>query len=116
MTVSLLSRIPNTKKFDETWTRQVLRSICPKLMILRDDVVVGITGDNPDIVLRRLVGLRDQPVQDLLEAMVRIPAAVPRVAGCGQPGFSAYVFYAVIAELQSDRVSGWLSDQSGKDD
>lgn len=73
--ISLVGDTKITKKFDETWTRQVLRNACPKLVILRDDVAVGITGDNPDIVLRRLVGLRDQPVEVLLEAMLNIDYA-----------------------------------------
>jgi hypothetical protein len=73
--ISLVADTKITHTLDETWTRQVFKNALPKLVILRDDVAVGITGDNPENVLRRLVGLRSQPVEDLLGAMTNIDYA-----------------------------------------
>ncbi len=81
--ISLVSDTKITHKFDETWTRQVFKNALLKLMILRDDVVVGITGDNPDIGLRWLVEFRDQSVEDLVKAMVNIDYASFVVAELG---------------------------------
>ena len=52
--ISFVADTKITKKSDETWTRQVFRNACPKLMMLRGGVTVGITGDNPTLCCRNL--------------------------------------------------------------
>jgi hypothetical protein len=81
--ISLVADTKITHKFDDTWTRQVFKNALPKLMILRDNFAVGITGDNPDIGIRRLVEFRDQPVEDLLNVMANISYASFVVAVLG---------------------------------
>jgi hypothetical protein len=73
--VSLVADTKITRSVDATWTRQVFKNACPKLMTLRDDVAVGITGVDPVSVLRRLVGLRYEPIENLIEAMTSIDYA-----------------------------------------
>ncbi len=70
--ISLVADTKITYKFDdESRTRKVFEEALPKLMILRDDLVVGITGAVEE-ALQQLIELRDQPIGDLLETLTSI--------------------------------------------
>jgi hypothetical protein len=51
----------------EGCSRNLYLSALPKMVILRPDVVVGVTGDDPHRVIERLVGVRERPVKDVLD-------------------------------------------------
>jgi hypothetical protein len=89
----------------------VFKNAFPKLVILRDDVAVGITGDNPDSVLQRLIGFRDQPIEDLLEAMISIDYASFVVATLN-PSLQLWKVSAGSSEERSSVGRCWAGDHN----
>lgn len=56
-----------------------------KIVILRSDLAVGVTGHDPEARIRDLVSLRDAPVEQLLEELRQDRAAGFVVASLGPP-------------------------------
>ncbi|MEU8003207.1 hypothetical protein AB0B66_18780 [Catellatospora sp. NPDC049111] len=70
--ISLVADTKITDYNDVTKTRRVLTNAVPKILILRERVAVGITGDNHHLVLQKLVEIRDEPLAVLREQMHEI--------------------------------------------
>lgn len=51
-------------------SRNLYLSALPKMVILRPDLVVGVTGDDPHRVIERLIAVREQPVEEVVEHLV----------------------------------------------
>lgn len=64
-----------TRGGDEAWTRKVFRNALPKTVILRDDLAVGLAGEDPAGMLQRLVGLHGETVERVLDSVANISAA-----------------------------------------
>ncbi|WP_433952802.1 hypothetical protein [Curtobacterium flaccumfaciens] len=77
---------------DEARGRHPFKSAVPKIVILRPDLAVGLTGEDPERVLEDLVSHRDSDVADLLDHLTTLP----------QNGF-------VVAALQPPRLV-WVGD------
>lgn len=96
---------------DDTRTRQVFQNASPKLVILRDDVLVGVAGDNPDRAMQRLVGLRDRPAEELLESMVAMGYASFILATLSPSPSLLEVSGGQIEDRSSVR-RAWIGDQA----
>lgn len=60
---------------DEATTRRTYFEALPKIVLLRPDLMVGVTGDNPHVVIEELIGHRDDTVDELLAHLVAITTA-----------------------------------------
>jgi len=98
--ISLVADTKITFYNDDTKTRQVFGNASPKLAILRDDVVIGVAGDNPDRAMHRLVSLRDRAIEDLIRAML-------------DTGYASFILAALSPSLTLLQVSdGQVDDRS----
>lgn len=60
---------------DDATTRRTYFEALPKIVLLRPDQMVGVTGDNPHEVIDDLIGHRDDPVDDVLAHVAGTPTA-----------------------------------------
>lgn len=80
---SLITLVADTKVTwdgDEAKNRQTFANAMPKIVLLQQDVAVGVTGKDPDRVIEELVRRRDLPVEALLDLLARTPSAAFVVA------------------------------------
>jgi hypothetical protein len=57
---------PGSGHVDEAKTRQTYFEGLPKIVLLRPDLLVGVTGDDPDLVIERLIAQRSAPFQSVI--------------------------------------------------
>ncbi len=107
--VSLVADTKISFRHDETLTRQSYRNALPKVLVLRDDLAIGITGNIDEHLLERLVRLRDSSVSDLLAAAERIAAAGFVVAALG-PRQQLWHVHDGEREDASSRLRCWEGD------
>lgn len=71
--ISLVADTKVTHAGDDRSTRHVFENAFPKLLILRDDLCVGLAGNDPEGVAESLLAVRSEPVEQVLsiaEALV----------------------------------------------
>lgn len=73
-----------SRTWDEDKTREVFTRAVPKILLLRSDLVVGMSGADLPWAARELTGMRDAPVDDVLEVLQEFDE-VEFVAGVPQP-------------------------------
>lgn len=60
---------------DEARTRRTYFEALPKIVLLRPDLIVGVTGDDPDAVIERVAALRSSSVAQVLDSLGNEPEA-----------------------------------------
>jgi hypothetical protein len=73
--IAIVADTKITYPTDEARTRRSFANSLVKIILLRDDVAVGVTGEDPHQSIRKLIELRDQPVPHLIAVMERMPDA-----------------------------------------
>lgn len=73
--VTLVADTKLTYEQDAARTRHVFAEALPKLVILRSDLVVGVAGEDPHGVVRRLIEARDESVEQVLGLAAGMPDA-----------------------------------------
>lgn len=60
---------------DEARTRRTYSAALPKIMLLRPDLMVGVTGDDPDVAIKDLVAHRNDQPEALIDHVVGLTSA-----------------------------------------
>lgn len=60
---------------DEAKTRSTYFEALPKIVLLRADLMIGVTGDDPALVIEDLIGHRNDDVEGLLAHLAANPSA-----------------------------------------
>lgn len=77
------TKISDLRPGSETENRQVFRHAHPKIVVLRDDLAVGVAGDDPQRSVPRVHGMRTWPIDDILSELVGLDHASFVVATLG---------------------------------
>jgi hypothetical protein len=73
--ISLVSDTKVTRVGHDGFTRHVFENAFPKLLILRDNLCVGLAGNDPENVADALIGARHQSVEDIARKAGSMPHA-----------------------------------------
>lgn len=97
---------------DDTRTRRTFENVLPKLVILRDDLCVGVAGNDPVGSIESLVSARTRPLRDLVELTTAMPHASFIIASSGPP---AKLIQTVNGEStdQTELGRAWIGDSDG---
>lgn len=60
---------------DEARARRTYSAALPKIMLLRPDLMVGVTGDDPDVAIKDLVAHRNDQPEALIDHVVGLTSA-----------------------------------------
>ena len=107
--VSLVADTKVTHRHEDSRTRQVFENALPKLVLLREDLCVGIAGNDPVGTLTTLVDNRARSLQDLTELAVATPHASFVIAALG-PSPQLWQVRAGRAENRSSVGRAWVGD------
>lgn len=74
-TVTVVADTKVTYEHDAIQTAKVFDFALPKIVLLRDDLAVAISGDWPDEIIRCLMPLRRDPLSDIVDHLRGVPDA-----------------------------------------
>ena len=98
---------------DEAKTRRTYFEALPKIVLLRPDLLVGITGDEPHEAIEDLIARRHQPLGDLIDHMATV-SSTGYVVATLNPARLWNVDQGYIEERTAIR-RAWSGDQSAYD-
>ncbi|MFN6552270.1 hypothetical protein ACP6C7_09805 [Mycolicibacterium septicum] len=117
--VTLLSDTKVTDRIDDTASRRTLSNPGQKVVIVDDDIVVGVAGDTPASAVNRVAELRGQSVYGIEDALRAFSAEMHETAGASKS-------FLVVARTPEPRITvisrgqqedrtaigtGWIGDR-----
>jgi len=94
---------------DPTGTLRTYRNALAKLVLLRDDLAVGVTGAGPETLIRAAVSMREEPVEEVLAGLAAFENAAFVVAALAP----ARLWLVADGEVEERTAIGraWAGDQ-----
>lgn len=99
-----------TRLVDEARTRHTYENGLVKIVILREDVAVGVAGDYADEVIRRVIAVRDSSLQELLDHLHAEQEDVGFVVAALNPA-RLWMVHDGEVEPRASGVRAWAGDQ-----